>query len=290
VTGLTSPGVDEVESTLSSSQGRDFELAVTEAFRALGLRADHIEETQGESDVLVFAQYCEEPYGVVVECMAKEGAGQVGAEKVGQARSHFSRYLSKFRGAKAVFRCVVGRPSFSKDCIKDAKGTATKDPADVGVCLVTAEDLTILIHLNSIVPISQEDMREIFSRDGETHQSVKSLEAKQRSLIATYAAVLAMVDLETEELGRTVVRLDQQKLVGQTATLLRLRKLGRVPDEVISRAIVDLSSPLLDLVRTDGSTIKRTSHKIVERLQVMGKVGEQIAEQYNQINRDLRKL
>lgn len=280
---------ERIKSSLSSARGRDFETAVAEGFRGVGLGADHIEETQGESDVLVFATHCEEPFGVVVECEAKEGPGQVGAEKVGQVRSHFSRYLSRFGYASKVFRCVVGRPSFSKDCVKDAKGTSDKETADVGVCLVSAHDLATLVELSLVVPISQEDLRDIFSRDGEVSANVRALETKQKQLLATYGAVLATLDVETRESGKTVVRLDRQNLIGQTATLLRVRRFGRVPDTVISRAISDLSSPLLDLLRVDEVTVRRTSHKIPERLAVLGKAGERISQEHDQMLRFLQK-
>ncbi len=109
---MPSKKVETIIAGLIDSGGRDFEKAVAEAFKVLGLHATQIEETQGEADVLISAHYCEKPFGVVVECQAKEGQGQIGIEKVGQIRSHFTRYLKNFRWASKVFLCVVGRPFF----------------------------------------------------------------------------------------------------------------------------------------------------------------------------------
>lgn len=264
---------------LSEMKGRDFEEAVARALRTLGLHAERIEETQGESDVLASATYCEEPFGVVVECQAKEGSGQVGADKIGQVRSHFSRYLSRFGYAAKVFRCVVGRPMFSADCIKDSKAAAGS-AADVGVCLMTSKDLQSLVQLNEIVPISHEDMRNIFSRDGEVSQLVKQIESNQNQLLACYGTVLAVVEMETRESGKNIVRMDERKLIGQVTALLRVQGYGKVTDRMVSRAIVDLSGPLLDLLRADDTTVRRTSHKVQDRMATLGPAQKEIVRNY----------
>lgn len=92
----------EIIKELRTSEGREFELVVSLALRFLGLRADLLEETQGEPDILVYARYAEDPYGLVVECSASKPHNQVSHEKVGQIRAAYARHTDKFKDASVV--------------------------------------------------------------------------------------------------------------------------------------------------------------------------------------------
>ncbi len=65
--------------------------------------------------------------------------------------------------------------------------------------------------------------------------------------------------------------------------VLHLIGYGVVPDNLIERAIPDLSSPLIDLIRVEGTTVKRTSLKMESRLSKLGEAGEEILSHYEVI-------
>ncbi len=157
------------------------------------------------------------------------------------------------------------------------------------MCLLRFDTLGKLILTNELFPLSQEDVREVFSYEGEVSKTVDKLEESRNQLLASYAAVLATVDHETYHSGRTVVRLGKERLVGEVNMVLQLRKMGIVADELIERAVSDLSSPLIDLIRVDGGTVRRTSHEIPSRLAQLGKTGDAILQSYDDTLKFLQK-
>ena len=259
---------------MASKEGGDFERAVARAFRLLSLKARQRKGTQGEADVLVFAERCERPFGVVVECTAKTGAGRVGQEKVGQVRSYATQYVTHFADVSRQFLCLVGRPGFSREAMRASRSGGEK--GDRGVCLLASDGLAQLVMANEMLPVSQDDLHSIFASEGEASGAVEALLKRRNQLLAAYAAVLAVIEHDTSHADRGFVRLDRTRLMGQVGMLLHIRGTGEVADEIIERAILDLSSPLIDLIRVNSKTVHRTSSDIPARLRTLGEAGEGI--------------
>lgn len=272
---------------MTSAEGKDFEVATARAFRLLGLGAEARKETQAEADILVYAEKCERPFGVVVECTAKQGRRMVGQAKVGQVRSYATQYVTLFQSVSRVFLCIVGRPTFSRQAVRASRGGGKK--GDRGVSLLRFDTLGNLILMNELFPLSQEDLREVFSYEGEVSKTVDKLEVSRNQLLASYAAVLATVDHETNYSGRTVTSLRKERLVGAVNMVLQFRDVGIVADELIERAVSDLSSPLIDLIRVGEGTVRRTSHEIPSRLAQLGKTGDAILQSYDDTLKFLQK-
>lgn len=135
---------------LEKQSGRDFTLAVLEAFKYLGFEVEDIEETQGtqaHSDLIVKAHEATAPYFVVLECTAVREGSQVDYTKLGQLSSNFPRYLTKYgKDYPSAYKMLVGRPSFSPDTLSLA-------PAQ-DITLLKAIDLSGLLFIQDRLYLS----------------------------------------------------------------------------------------------------------------------------------------
>jgi len=243
--------LEDIINRLRNEMGKSFERAVTDAFKFLGFDAEHINETQAESDIIIKAPQALKPYYVVAECEAVREGNQVSYRKLGQLHGNFGKYATRYKEYSSSYKMLVGKPVFSNDAIESSKN----EP----VTLLTSEMLIRLLEYNSRYILSQDELENFFLWSGliqkehiETICNMYMRKVKLYSLI-----YISLINRPTR--SRLNIRgnfIPLEELIGSIKTLSYLMKIENVNNEEIFEAIRDLSNPFIKIVEIKKDTIK----------------------------------
>lgn len=267
--------VHDIIKRLKTKSGRDFTLAVLEAFKYLGFEVEDIERKQGtqaHSDLIVKAHLATDPYFAVLECTAVREGSQVGYQKLYQLGSNFPRYVTKYgqKYPSASYKMLVGRPEFSKDAKKLAKDTT----------LLAAETLTTVLTAQETLHFSQDELERLFKRKGELSSSeIHDLTGFRAADSLLYA--LIFLSLLEDPADKSIKRKKEWTSIEQLTErvrhwgwLLHSKTLGKTPDDIILTMVHCLSSEIVRALLVDGQKVMISSLPFKRIVQNMGDLGE----------------
>jgi len=259
---------------LKTQSGRDFALAVLDAFKYLGFEVEDIEVTQGtqaHSDLIVKAHLATHPYFAVIECTAVRDGRQVDYTKLYQLGSNAPRYATKYSKEypSASYKMLVGRPDFSQDARKLAQ--------DIG--LLKAQTLEQLLWFHERLYLSQDDLEPLFQTKGEI--SIEEVMAASWGMYRFDAKICALVYLTllNDPTDKTVKR--RKEWMAMDALIAMVRHWlwliedikSPVPDFLIKHAISELSSTLVRALLVDEQKIMISSLPFENAVRNMGQLG-----------------
>jgi len=250
------PALPEIIARLDTASGLDFENAVADAFNFLGLKAEVVEQTEAESDVIVEASLSERPYYVVVECCAVLPQNQVPYDKLGQIRGNFTKYMDERRQKlfRTAYKLIVGRPIFSEP-------TKTNSEPDVG--LLQASVLTELLQHHSKYHFSQDELEGILKIIGEVRSDnvLNILVTPYQRKLKIYALICISL-LEDPYSIRSQMRkpcTPVEQIVGEVKAYAKLLRVSALTDEEINAATRDLCNPFVKFLELRGSCLRLSS-------------------------------
>lgn len=264
--------VDSIVKKIKTGSGRDFTLAVLDAFKYLGFEVEDIEETQGtqaHSDLIVKAHLATDPYFAVLECTAVREGSQVGYTKLYQLGSNFPRYLTKYGKdyPSASYKMLVGRPEFSSDTKKLAKDTA----------LMNAETLMKLLEAQEEFYLSQDELEKIFQQMGEiTDDKLFQLFAPYTLKAVVYGYIyLSLLDEPTDKsIKRKKEWTNIERLMAMAKHWGWLLDDFKVSDAMITEAINELSSDVVRALLVNPQKVILSSLPFKKIVQNMGDLGK----------------
>lgn len=259
---------------LKTQGGRDFTLAVLDAFKYLGFEVEDIEETQGtqaHSDLIVKAHLATHPYFAVIECTAVREGHQVDYTKLYQLGSNAPRYLTKYSKEypSASYKMLVGRPDFSQDAKKLAQ--------DIG--LLKAQTLEEILSLHEGLYLSQDDLEQLFQIRGE----ISTVDVKRatwfRYRFEANMCALVYLALLNDPTDKNVARKKEWMTIDALIAMVKhwlwlLEDIKPpVPDFLIKHAIGELSSTLARALLVDEQKVMISSLPFEKAVQNMGQLG-----------------
>ena len=284
------PSIDSIIERLKTLGGRDFTLAVLDAFKYLGFEVEDIEETQGtqaHSDLIVKAPLATNPYFTVLECTAVREGSEVNYEKLYQLGSNFPRYLTKYskRYPSASYKMLVGRPLFSGDTKKLATDTT----------LMTTETLENLLKAHEKVYLSQDELESIFQHTGEipADEVIKLTYPYIEGGILYAFIYLSLVKDPTDK--STERKKEWTNTEGLSALVKHWGWLFldvKIAEAQIMDAIIELSSPTLRVLLIKGGDVMLSSlplKKIIQNMGDLGKIFEEKLMMYIDKFRELKE-
>jgi hypothetical protein len=262
---------ESISKRLQEQTGRDFTLAVLDAFKYLGFEVEDIEESQGtqaHSDLIVKAHLATNPYFAVLECTAVREGSQVNYTKLYQLGSNFPRYLTNYsKDYPSAYKMLVGRPSFSSDTIKLAQDTA----------LLKAIDLSGLLFIHDKIYLSQDDLQKVFQTKGEVVLE-EVLEPYGYCVVHARICALVYMSLLQDPTDKSVKRKkDWTTLEGLVALVKHwgwMLEDYQVPNTLISNAVNMLSSPIVRALLVSSQGVMLSSLPFERVVKNMGELGE----------------
>jgi len=279
--------LSELASRLQTASGLEFEKAVADAFGFLGFKAEVIEETIAESDVIIEAKYAENPYYVVVECCAVLPHNQVPYDKLGQIRGNFPRYMDERRQRlfKTAYKLIVGRPEFSAP-------TKTNSEPDVG--LMSVDVLNTLLEYHEKYNFSQDELERILKTVGEiiNEHVLKNLVLQYERKLEIYSIIYISL-LEDPYSQRSDSRIPftpVEQIVGEVKAYTKLLRMPTLSDDEINNAVRDLSNPFLKFIDIKGSNLRLSSLPFESIKKVGGQMGNELALKDQEFLSKLRRM
>jgi hypothetical protein len=262
---------ESISKRLQEQTGRDFTLAVLDAFKYLGFEVEDIEESQGtqaHSDLIVKSHLATNPYFAVLECTAVREGSQVNYTKLYQLGSNFPRYLTNYsKDYPSAYKMLVGRPSFSSDTIKLAQDTA----------LLKAADLSGLLFIHDKIYLSQDDLQKVFQTKGEVVLE-EALEPYGYCVVHARICALVYMSLLQDPTDKSVKRKkDWTTLEGLVALVKHwgwMLEDYQVPNTLISNAVNMLSSPIVRALLVSSQGVMLSSLPFERVVKNMGELGE----------------
>jgi hypothetical protein len=266
------PTTNAVIKRLKTQNGRDFTIAVLDAFEHLGFEVEDIEETQGtqaHSDLIVKSHLATNPYFAVLECTAVRQGSQIGYTKLYQLGSNFPRYLTKYgkHHPFASYKMLVGRPEFSSDTKKLAKDTV----------LMTTKILIRLLEAQEEVHLSQDELEKVFQQTGEiTDEDLFQLFAPYtiKAVVYGYMFLSLLEDPTDKSIRRKKEWTNIERLIAMTKHWGWLLDDFKVSEAMITEAINELSSDVVRALLIDRQKIMLSSLPFKKIVQNMGDLGE----------------
>lgn len=244
--------LEDIINRLRNDMGRNFEIAVVDAFNLLGFEAEHIEETQAESDVIVKAPQALRPYFIVVECEAVREGAQVSYTKLGQLRGNFPKYATRYKGFSLIYKLIVGKPEFSDDTIESSRSDTT---------LMTSEILIQLLEYNSRYGLSQDEIKNLFLklsliREDDIEQLYHMYKRKVKLYSFIFIGLLNKP--ENASLNKRDAIIHIERLIGIVKNLSYIKGMEFSDDEIYD-SIRELQHPLVKIVERIEKGLKLSS-------------------------------
>jgi hypothetical protein len=261
---------ESINKRLEEQTGRDFTLAVLDAFKYLGFEVEDIEETQGtqaHSDLIVKAPLATNPYFAVLECTAVREGSQVNYTKLYQLGSNFPRYLTKYsKDYPSAYKMLVGRPSFSADTIKLAHDTA----------LLKAMNLLGLLFIHDKSYLSQDELQKVFQTKGEVVLE-DVLEPYGQRVVQARICALVYMSLLQNPTDKSLKRKKEWTTLEGLVALVKhwgwMLQDYELPNAVISNIVSMLSSPIVRALHVSSEGVMLSSLPFERVIKNMGELG-----------------
>lgn len=262
---------ESINQRLQEQTGRDFTLAVLDAFKYLGFEVEDIEENQGtqaHSDLIVKAHLATNPYFAVLECTAVREGSQVNYTKLYQLGSNFPRYLTNYsKDYPSAYKMLVGRPSFSSDTTKLAHDTA----------LLKAITLLGLLFIHDKLYLSQDELQKVFQTKGEVVLE-EVLEPYGYCVVQARICALIYMNLLQNPTDKSVKRKKEWTTLEGLVALVKhwgwMLEDYQVSNAVISNAVSMLSSPIVRALLVSSQGVMLSSLPFERVVKNMGELGE----------------
>jgi hypothetical protein len=177
---------------------------------------------------------------------------------------------------------VVGRPSFSADCVRSSRASKQEiDPA-VDVCLLSTADLKRLLYIHDRKPLTQADLQRAFGTSGLSTPYVEAIEKEFSRIVGLAAVVGAALEFRTWTLERKVVPINEMAFAGEVRAYCRMFGVGEFAEAQIVDVLSHLAGPLLGVLVRDGANLYRTNHRFTARMSSLGQLGQEIAVKYEE--------
>lgn len=276
-----SSNVEKIIEALQNAEGTNFDLAVCDAFRYLGLDSEHIGlDDDAEPDVIAKSKWSGIAFMIVCECHATNERRKVKTRKVGQIRSNGPHHVEE---GVNLYLAIVGKPSFGINAIKNS-------PPDV--CLLVAEDLIKLVKHHALLRFRNEELEGIFGKCGEATPRVNELIMTLHKKLKMYAEAISLTICAVEEYSaesqNTPISISNIKAMVRSFGLAW--ELARFHEIDVMHAISFLASPPLRLLRVNEEYVELSgiTSESMKEMKMLGEVGAFILEVAEEIREKLR--